>query len=68
VLDVIPGRTQAKVQGALERLPYPEAVSVVSMDLAGHYRAAVQEVLPRAAIVVDKFQVVKRVTEAVGAV
>jgi transposase len=65
VLDVIAGRTQEKVQRALERLPSPEAVKVVSMDMAGHYRAAVQAVLPGATIVVDKFHVVKRVTEAV---
>jgi transposase len=65
VLDVVRGRTKDQVQRALERLPRPEAVSVVSMDMAGHYRAAVQEVLPQATIVVDKFHVVKRVTEAV---
>jgi transposase len=65
VIDVFGGRTQETVQAALERLADPDAVSVVSMDMAGNYRAAVQEVLPRAAIVVDKFHVVKRVTEAV---
>jgi transposase len=65
VIDVFGGRTKETVQSALERLPNPDAVAVVSMDMAGNYRAAVQEVLPQAVIVVDKFHVVKRVTEAV---
>jgi transposase len=65
VLAVVQGRTQEVVPRALERLPHPEAIRVVSMDMAGHFRAAVQEVLPEAAIVADKFHVVKRVTEAV---
>jgi transposase len=65
VLDVIKGRTQEKVQEALERLSPPERVRVVSMDLAGNFRAAVQEVLPDALIVADKFHVVKRVNKAV---
>lgn len=65
VLAVIAGRTQAAVQQALERLAHRAAIRVVSMDMAGPFRAAVQEVLPDAAIVADKFHVVKRVTEAV---
>jgi transposase len=64
VIDVIKGRTQDKVQEALERLAHPDAITVVSMDMAGNFRAAVQAVLPQATIVADKFHVVKRVTEA----
>jgi transposase len=63
-LNVIAGRTQAVVQKALEDLDAPAEIAVVSMDMARAYRAAVEEVLPAAAIVVDKFHVVKRVTEA----
>lgn len=65
VLTVITGRTQEKVQKALEKLAHPEAIAVVSMDMAGNFRAAVQEVLPQAAIVADKFHVVKRIGKAV---
>lgn len=64
VVDAIKGRTKAQVQEALERLTHPEEIAVVSMDMAGNFRAAVQEALPHAAIVADKFHVVKRVTEA----
>jgi transposase len=66
VLGVIRGRTQEKVQKALEKLAHPEAIEVVSMDMAGNFRAAVQEVLPQTAIVADKFHVVKRVGQALG--
>jgi transposase len=68
LFEVIEGRTGAVVKAALAQLPQPEAVSVVSMDMSGAFRAAVQEALPQAAIVVDKFHVVARVTEAVEAV
>ena len=68
LLDVVEGRTSADIQPALERLPCPEQIQVVSMDMARAYRAAVQLVLPAAAITVDKFHVVKRVQEALAAV
>jgi transposase len=65
VLEVIAGRTQEKVQTALERLRNAEQIAVVSMDMAGAFRAAVQTVLPEAVIVADKFHVIKRVGKAV---
>lgn len=64
VVTVIKGRTQKKVREALEALAHPEAITVVSMDMSGPFRAAVQEVLPQATIVADKFHVVKRVGKA----
>lgn len=65
-IEVADGRTQAAVQPVLEALNAQETIAVVSMDMAKAYRAAVQEVVPEAAIVVDKFHVIKRVGEAVG--
>jgi transposase len=65
LFEVIEGRSSAVLQAALERLPTPEAIGVVSIDMAGGFRAAVQTGLPGAAIVVDKFHVVARVTKAV---
>lgn len=64
-VEVVAGRTQAAVQPVLEALNAQETIAVVSMDMAKAYRAAVQEVVPEAAIVVDKFHVVKRAGEAV---
>jgi transposase len=65
LLDVVEGRTSAVVQTALEKLPTPETIQVVSMDMSGPFRAAVQAVLPDAAIVADKYHVVARITQAV---
>lgn len=64
-VEVVEGRTQAVVQPVLEALNAQETIAVVSMDMAKAYRAAAQEVLPEATIVVDKFHVIKRVGEAV---
>jgi transposase len=66
LFEVVEGRTSAVLKAALVRLPQPETVQVVSMDMSGAFRAAVHEVLPAAAIVVDKFHVVARVNDAVS--
>lgn len=66
LLEVVEGRDSATVQAALERLAAPEAVAVVSMDMSGPFRAAVEAVLPRAVIVADKFHVVARVNDALS--
>ena len=68
VIDVVEGRTSAQVEPALLRLPAPEAVVAVSMDMSQAYRAAVQLVLPQALITADKFHVIARVNEALAAV
>jgi transposase len=65
LFEVVEGRNSAVLQAALEQLPTPEAIEVVSMDMAGAFRAAVEAVLPRAVIVADKFHVIARVTDAV---
>ena len=63
VLAVIEGRTKEGVRGYLDSLAEPEAVGAVSMDMSNTFRSAVQESLPRAEIVADKFHVIKRVNE-----
>jgi transposase len=68
VIDVVEGRTSAAVVAALERLPAPEAVTAVSMDMSAAYRAAVHLVLPQAVITADKFHVIARVTAALAGV
>jgi transposase len=64
VLDVIRGRKEEEVQRAPGRLARPEAIEVVSVDMAGTFRAAVREALPQALIVADESHGIKRVTEA----
>jgi transposase len=65
LFEVVEGRTSAVLQAALEKLPTPETINVVSIDMSGTFRAAVQAVLPDAAIVADKYHVIARITEAV---
>jgi len=50
VLEVVTGRTKEEVQKALERLPRPEMIRVVSMDMAGSFRAAVADGARRRAV------------------
>ena len=64
LLEVVKGRANVDVQGAVEGLADKEAIEVVSMDMSGPFRAAVELVLAEAAIVVDKYHVVARVNQA----
>ena len=63
VLGVVEGRTKEAVTIFLEKLTDPDSVEAVSMDMNGAYKSAVNESLPEAEIVVDKFHVIKRVNE-----
>jgi transposase len=56
VLDVARGRTEATAVQLLEELPAAvrEAVKAVVMDMWPAYRAAAEQVLPKAAVVYDK--------------
>jgi len=68
LIDVVEERTSTVVEAALLRLPAPEAVEAVSMDMSQAYRAAVQLALPQAQITADKFHVIARVNEALAPV
>ncbi len=68
LIEVVEGRTSADVQAALLRLPVPDTVTAVSMDMSQAYRAAVHLVLPAAVITADKFHVIARVNEALASV
>lgn len=54
---VVPGVRQADVQRLLERYADPHTVQAVVIDLSEAERQAIHTVLPRAAIVADKFHV-----------
>lgn len=68
VLGVVSGRRQEEVQSFLERLPEPEKVQVVVMDMHEPFRQAVELCLPRATVVVDKFHVLMHVHRALDQV
>ena len=53
------GRKQEDVIRRLQELKYPEHVVAVSIDMWKPYRDAIAQVLPQAAIVIDRFHVVK---------
>ena len=65
VIAVLPGREKEGLEEWLSALSEAErrAVRVVSMDMWAPYRAAVQAQLPHAAIVADRFHVMKQLNE-----
>lgn len=68
VLGVVSGHRQQEVQAFLERLPAPEQVRVVVMDMHEPFRQAVEMCLPQAQVVVDKFHVLLHVHRALDQV
>ena len=67
VIDVVPERTQEAAAGLLRELPEQqrEKIEAVAMDMWPAYIGAVEEVLPSADIVFDRFHVKKHLGEAV---
>jgi len=61
VHDVVLGRSEASLEGYLNRLPGKERVEVVCMDLSSTYRAVATKHFPKAKIVADRFHVVRLV-------
>lgn len=66
VLDLVPGRNQASALQALSSLPasWKGAVETVVIDLYWPFRKAVEQVLPEARIVADKFHVIRVIDNA----
>ena len=61
VHDVVLGRSEASLEGFLQRLEGKDQVQLVCMDLAVGYRALVHKHFPQARIVADRFHVVRTV-------
>jgi transposase len=59
VYDVVLGRSEAALAAYWERLEGKREVRVVCMDLASVYRAIVRKHFPNAAIVADRFHVIR---------
>jgi transposase len=68
ILDMLPDVSKAGLIDWLRALPDPQAVELVTMDMTRSYRDAVHEVLPDAAVVVDKFHVLTLATKAMDGV
>ena len=68
ILEILPKRSKQAVMDYIDRLPNNHQIRVVTMDMYRPYREAVQECLPYAKIVIDKFHVVQMVTKALETV
>lgn len=63
VYDVVPGRSEAALEGYLRKLQGKDEVRVVCMDLASVYRSIVKKYLPKARIVADRFHVIRLINQ-----
>jgi len=68
VMELLKDRNKTSVIALLKSLQHPHNVRIVTMDMWSGYRAAVQEVLPHALVVVDKFHVVRMANETLDSV
>jgi transposase len=64
LIDMLPDRYTTSVVSFLKSLPDKERITHCAIDMWSGYRRAVQEVLPNAKIVVDKFHVVSKANAA----
>jgi transposase len=64
-MEVLEGQGREKVEEYLDKLPQPERVKGVAMDMHEPFRQAVQICLPQAKVVVDKFHLVRHINGAV---
>mgnify|MGYP000002401239 FL=1 len=63
ILEMSESRSKEAVKMMLRRMAHPERLKAVTMDMWPAYRTAVEEVFPGIPIVVDRFHVVKALTE-----
>ena len=68
IIAVLEKRTKKVVLAHLKAMPDKERIEVVTMDMWNPYYDAVQEAMPDAAIIIDKFHVVRMASAAMEAV
>jgi transposase len=68
IMEVVEGQGRQKVEGYLDKLPQPERVKGVAMDMHEPFRQAVQMSLPQAKVVVDKFHLIRHINAALDRV
>jgi transposase len=64
VMEVLEGQGREKVEEYLDKLPQPERIKGVAMDMHEPFRQAVNMCLAQAKIVVDKFHLIRHINEA----
>lgn len=65
LIDMLAKRDGETVKAWLLHLPERERVQVVVMDMWRPYKIAIQDILPQARIVIDKFHILRMVNEVV---
>ncbi len=68
VMEVVEGQGREKVEEYLDKLPQPERVKGVAMDMHEPFRQAVNMCLAQAKVVVDKFHLIRHVNKALDKV
>lgn len=68
LLDILPNRKRKTVEHYLRTLDGASDVRVVCIDMWRHFKAAIHKAMPDAAIVIDKFHVVRNVLWALDKV
>lgn len=68
VLNVMPGRNQATAEALLNQLADGNRVEAVVMDMMEAYRQGVRVCCPHAAIVADKFHVLRKVFDVLATI
>jgi transposase len=68
LMEVVEGAGQQRVKEYLDKLPQPQRVKGVAMDMHEPFRQAVQMCLPQAKVVVDKFHLIRHINNAVDKV
>jgi len=68
VMEVVEGQGRQRVEEYLDKLPQPERVKGVVMDMHEPFRQAVQMCLPQAKVVVDKFHLIRHINGALDKV
>lgn len=66
LFEMLPKRDKQTVINYLDSLPDSNNIKIVTMDMYRPYREAVYECLPDAAIVIDKFHVVKLINDVLS--
>ncbi len=66
IIELVEGRSRQSAQRALAGIPHPwrENIETVVIDMFWPFRQAIEDVLPQARIVADKFHVIRAVDNA----
>ncbi len=68
VVDMLPSRNKDVVSKYLYQLPDKKRIELVTMDMWLPYKDAVNEILPQATVVIDRFHVIKMAISGVDLV